>query len=241
MSNVEREESVKIQRKPRYLQVLIAVFVVPVFFLLKIVWKYVQPIPFIISLVIISLIGWTWSSVLSIKGWWIFPEQFLVGIRILPFLPLEEFLFYPLGAFLAISIYAISDNYFKKIYSFKFLLFYNLFFTGIFFLLCLLAPSPPYFLYSQFLVFNLISFWGMKSIAPKINLTAILFCVVCLTVIGFVWDFFAFKYGWWDYLAITQIKVLKIPIDDFNFYLFAPFAAVTIYIFLSNLLNKNEK
>lgn len=227
--------SIEIKRRPRYLEGILILFGIPIFLLRKIVWKYVQPVPFIISLVIISLIGWTWSSVLSINKWWIFPEQFLVGVRVLPFLPLEEFLFYPLGGFLVIFIYEFGNKTFRnKFYNRKSLISLIYLGTLLFFGAAIYSyPSQPYYLYSQFIVYNLLGLIFTYKIGETMNIYPLSLSTIAMGILGFFWDYFAFKYNWWIYVAITNIKIKNVPIDDFNFYFFAPLAAISIYMFIA--------
>jgi hypothetical protein len=57
-----------------------------------------------------------------------------------------------------------------------------------------------------------------------------LITVLLMTGIGFIWDCLAFNWGWWTYYAILGWMFPKrVPIDDWNFYFFAPIAAIELY------------
>ncbi|MBI4052042.1 MAG: hypothetical protein HY400_06015 [Elusimicrobia bacterium] len=222
--------------KPRYMQVLFFLFILPVLFFWKAILKRVQKKPFFISIGIISVIGWIWSAFLSAMGWWAFQPPFLMGIWITPWLPLEEFLFYPFGGILCIFLYNFCSSRFQKNKSpadtWTLLGAGNL----LFLVLSLYSRSEtPSYLYSQFIVYNLLTLALAPFIVRTIHLPALSVPIVLMGVVGFFWDHAAFKYNWWVYNTDTKIRFFFVPLDDFNFFIFAPSAAISIYINLCRL------
>jgi lycopene cyclase domain-containing protein len=65
--------------------------------------------------------------------------------------------------------------------------------------------------------------------------------VAVLGTIGFIWDYLAFKFGWWTYNATTGVKVARIPVEDVNFYLMAPTAAISLYIAFCRLFRSKVR
>lgn len=92
------------------------------------------------------------------------------------------------------------------------------------------AWSGPHYLYSQFVVYNGLCLTMAPLVGHDMDLRALSLPVLVLGTVGFLWDHVAFKYGWWIYHAVTQIRIWLVPLDDFNFFFFAPTAAVSIYL-----------
>lgn len=242
VGNEEKKEvnsADSIQRKPRYLQAIIAVFIVPIISLTGLVWKRIQKKPFFIAIPIISLIGWTWSWNGTYNGWWVFGEKFLWEWRVLKYLPLEEFLFCPLGGILSIYLYALAHSRRAKDVRNSAIYWSSLVMgTLIFAVIGLIRNSyHPSYLFSELVTFNLLCCLMLAPVVAKeINLGALLVPILGLTVTGFSWDFIAIRYGWWDYVTTTQIRIANVPLDEFVYYLYAPTSAVSIYVFFCRLL-----
>lgn len=240
---VRREDSSTSTQKslPWYTISLFAVFVVPFMFLFKTILKTVQKAPFFICTGIVCVLGWGWSILLSAKGWWEFPVKFITGIYPLPKLPLEEFLIYPLGGMFSVFLYAWPTQKWgskpKPAFYYAFIVLETLAFAV---LAYIKRDTAPWYLYSQFVLYNGISLALAMFVAKDVSIPGFLASTVGLGIVGFIWDYFAFKYGWWIYHAITGVKILNIPVEDINFYMMAPTAAITLYLLLCRLFHRPQ-
>ena len=220
-------------KKLGYTKSLLFVFVIPFVFLFRTMVRNTQKAPFFLSIAVVCLLGWSWSMLLSYQHWWVFPERYILGIRPLPYLPLEEFLIYPMGGAFSIFFYAFATRRFSTasvpvaVWSYLAVISAAFVALGI-----SKADTRPYYLYSQLLLYNGLCLILAPFAASRINLRGLIFSAVILGTIGFIWDYFAFKFEWWVYFAITGLKIEGIPIEDVNFYLMAPAAAITLYVAL---------
>ncbi len=218
-------------KRPWYSISLFFVFILPFIFLFKTILKNVQRKPFFWSIGLICVLGWAWSMILSYTTWWVFPKDFILGIYVLPYVPLEEFLIYPLGGAFSIFVYTFSSRRLpRKCNAAVYWSFISLV-TLLFVVLAVVKrDSHPYYLYSQFALYNALCFLLAPLVAKDVNLPGLFVSVFALGSVGFVWDYFAFKFGWWVYNAITQVKVIGIPVEDFNFYSLATVSAIVLYV-----------
>lgn len=231
----------RLQRIPAYFFSILLVFVLPALTLGKWLWKKISPKPFFLSIALISVIGWIWSWVVSSNQWWSFGERYMLGFEIIPYLPLEEFLFYPFGGALSILIYVSLENRHSLIKPglyWGYLILGTLIFTG---LAWFTRGNGPHYLTSQLIVYNIACCLVLAPfVAKRINLYGAILPALCLGTLGYFWDYIAFTYGWWDYHAITQIRISIVPIDDFNFFLYAPPSAISIYLVVFRFFNRDS-
>lgn len=186
---------------------------------------------FIASVSLITALGSCWSAVLSAQGWWSFSGSYRTGITLGPHLLLEEFLFYPCGGALSILLYVLGEGRgFRpapRVYT-------SIVSVGTAMFLLLLArtwPGQPYYLMSLIVLYNgLVTLPLAPWAAGRIGMTGFALSTTGMATIGMVWDVFAFRSAWWTYHAGTGIMVAGIPLDDFDFFLFAPAAAISIYV-----------
>jgi len=227
----------RINTMPFYCISIVLIFILPVCAFLKFLWDRIPKSSFFVSVFIISVIGWAWSWLVSSNGWWSFGPQFMLGVNIIPNLPLEEFLFYPFGGALCLMIYIYSER-FQRWTSARFYWAFLLGGSALFVLLGLNSRGGvPWYMTSQIVVFNAYCLMGVGSWnAGRVNLKGIFILVLLLSGVGYFWDFTAFKYGWWTYHAITEFRIFTVPVDDFNFFLYAPPSAVSIYLFVCRFL-----
>lgn len=229
-----------VQRKASYLKSILVLFVIPVSLMLAFLKKRISPKPFWLSVGTVSIIGWIWSWVVSSNQWWTFGWEHMTGIYLVPHLPIEEVLFYPLGGAFCLLVYVwiLTNSRLSRLVSPGFYWGYIFLGSAVFGTLAYLNRAEgPFYLYSQFVVYNfLCTFLLAPFVARRMNLAGMLAPVFLLGTIGYLWDVAAFSKGWWAYHAITQIKVGIVPIDDFNFFLFAPPSAISIYICFCRIL-----
>lgn len=218
---------------PRYLQTILLIFLLPILLLYKSVWKRLQPKPFFAAAATIAVIGWVWSWTVTSNVWWSFGRPFMVGWDVIPHLPIEEVLFYPLGGILCIFIYArISDIPRFRTATWPkghwiYLAVGTVFFASVAFAY---RRDGPFYLLSQLITYNfLCCFCLAPFVARRINPVGQLAPSLILGTVGFFWDFYAMKVGLWQFHAIT-FRVLTVPIDEFNFFLYAPTSAASIYL-----------
>lgn len=215
---------------------LLAIFVVPLLFLGRRILRAVRKKPFFLAISTVSVLGWAWSMLLSYKKWWVFPEKYIVGLRALPYVPLEEFVIYPIGGAFSIFLYVVSSRKFslRSPEIFQTMLTGT---TAVFLALALARfKRRPHYLFSQLVLYNGLSFLLSPFTSRHLNIGGLLGSIAVLGAIGFTWDFLAFRFGWWAYNATIGIRILRIPIEDVNFYLMAPTAAVSLYVALCRLL-----
>ncbi|MFA6092250.1 MAG: hypothetical protein WCU88_01700 [Elusimicrobiota bacterium] len=230
----------KLARIPLYLVSIVLAFLLPSLALLGRLWKKASRKALLISVAIIAIIGWSWSWMVSYSHWWTFGERYMLGWQVVPFLPIEEVLFYPLGGLLSILAYLWAYSWLpRKVHApsyWGFLSLGTLIFAG---LVVSSWAYGPYYLLSQLVIYN---FACSMLLAPKtasrMNLPALCVPIAGLGVVGYLWNYIGFKYGWWAYYATVRINVSVVPIDDFNFFFFAPTAAVSIYVFVCGLLGE---
>jgi hypothetical protein len=218
--------------KPRYLQVLVGAFILPLFLLWKKLFKGADGRAVALGFGMVTLIGWAWSMTLSYNHWWIFPRKWLIGIKLLPNLPLEEMLFYPMVMLFMIGFYNFFDQ--KKHeaprnpWPFRIFLYAG---TAVFTGLAIhYRAEKPYYIWSLLIVYNALAIVLYEAVWKIMNQRLVAWITGVMFAVGFVWDYFAFKYDWWIYNPIMGIKVLNIPIEDVNFYLYAPAAGLFLYL-----------
>lgn len=219
------------RRIPAYLLSILALFAVPVAALGAAIRRDVPAKPFFASIGVISVIGWIWSAVVSYNGWWTFGEHTMLGWHVVPYLPFEEFLFYPLGGAFSILVYVWITKRWNWTHGALYWAYLAAGSLGFGILAITTAANGPYYLYSQFVVFNGLCGVALAPfVARRINLWGAWAPVLVLGVVGYLWDHVAFTRGWWAYHAIAGLHVGIVPVDDFNFFLYAPPAACSIYL-----------
>jgi len=67
--------------------------------------KTIEYSAFFKAVIVIMILGYTWSYLVTSQEWWVFNPETMLGIEVFPYLPLEEVLFYPLGGGLSILVY----------------------------------------------------------------------------------------------------------------------------------------
>ncbi|MDE2290725.1 MAG: hypothetical protein KGL53_01475 [Elusimicrobia bacterium] len=215
---------------PLYYLSILFFFAEPVAALLKELWPRLPKRAFFSAFAFIAVLGWGWSWLVSASGWWSFGPRFMLGVEVLPHLPIEEVLFYPLGGALAVLAYLCARDERRPPRPgllWAFLLTGTAIFAG---LAAARWGRHPYYVVSQLVVYNtlcgiLLAPWA----APKVDVAALALPVAGLGILGFLWNYVGFKYGWWVYHATLGLNVSVEPVDDFNFFLFAPTAAVLVY------------
>lgn len=216
-----------------YSKSLLVVFVIPFLLLFRSMLRTVRRRPFFASIALVSVLGWAWSMLLSYKKWWVFPEKYIVGVRVLPNVPLEEFVIYPLGGAFSIFLYVLGSRLWRSRRPSRLFGALVAGTTAAFLGLALAyVKKRPHYLVSQLVLYNGLNVLLSPVTAPLISAPGLVLSVGALGAIGFVWDFLAFRHGWWRYNATTGVKILKIPVEDLNFYLMAPTAAISLYVAL---------
>lgn len=216
-----------------YSKSLLFIFVLPFVLLFRTMLKAVRRKPFWLSIVLVSVLGWAWSMLLSRRKWWVFPERDIVGLHPLPHVSLEEFIIYPIGGAFSIFLYALGSRRARG--SRRSRLFEALIggTTAVFLALALAKiKRRPHYLVSQLVLYNGLNVLLSSVTAPVISTSGVALSVAVLGTIGFCWDYLAFRYGWWRYNATTGVRIFRIPIEDVNFYLMAPTAAISLYVTL---------
>jgi hypothetical protein len=214
-----------------YTKSLVAFFIIPFVLLAGSIFRSVERKPFVLSIGTVCVLGWAWSLFLSYKKWWIFPGKDIVGLYVFPHLPLEEFVIYPIGGALAIYLYLRVASRFQatpRPGSFWALLLGT---TAIFGAIALCTDARPFYLYSQLLVYNGLCLALAPFTSKSLKFAGLVASIAILGSIGFLWDFLAFTFQWWTYTAITGLRIGPVPIEDINFYLLAPTAAISLYVF----------
>jgi hypothetical protein len=150
---------------------------------------------------------------------------------------LEEFLFNPLGGLISVLLYLSGGRMKIKVQPVIYWSFLILG-TAVFGAIAWMTRSgKPYYIYSQLILFNLVcSLFLAPFVAKEVNLVGVGLAVFVLGTMGFVWDTVGFTYGWWTYYAVTGVAIGKVHIDDFNFFMFAPTSAISIYILTCRML-----
>jgi lycopene cyclase domain-containing protein len=217
-----------------YLQSIIYIFIIPDLILSLTILRKIPKKPFVFAIFLIAFIGWSWSFFVSYFKWWSFSNEFVAGIYILHHLPIEEIIFYPSGGMLSILLYfhfGCRSSHKVKIAPRGYWS-YLILGSSVFILLAWLTRhKDPYYLYSQILVFGILCSFLLAPITTKnMDLNALFPAIGILGVIGLIWDYIGVSQEWWRYHCITEIKVFNVPIDEFNFFLFAPTSAISIYL-----------
>ncbi len=192
-----------------------------------------------LTLVIIMVLGYSWSMLVSSHGWWQFNPQTMLGWQVLPHLPLEEALFYPLGGALSILVYGfLADKMANP--RWKSLGFYFLFLALTLVVLGAATTAVannfhPAYILSQVVLYNGLALLLWPVAGPKFHLPGLLVTIVILTAVGVFWNYVGFTQRLWWYTAVLGWNWPKaVPVDDWNFYIFAPLAAISLYILLDS-------
>lgn len=191
------------------------------------------------SVLIILVLGCGWSALVSSQGWWHFNPQTMLGWQVLPHLPLEELLFYPLGGVLSILVYGfLADKMANP--RWKSSRFYFLFLV---LTLAVLGAATtavarnfhPAYILSQVVLYNGLALLLWPVAGPRFHLPGLLVTIAILAAIGFIWNYVGFTQRLWWYTAVLGWNWPKaVPVDDWNFYIFAPLAAVSLYELFGN-------
>jgi lycopene cyclase domain-containing protein len=213
-----------------YLLSICLVLVVPSCLLAVRLRSRIQWPSFAIALSAISVIGCSWSAVVTAHKWWSFASGHVTGWRPLPYLLVEEVIFYPAGGALCILLYLAFARQPARprrgIYVAFLVLGTTLFAT----LALSHGAQRPYYLYSQLLVYNLLVCGTLAPmVAHRIDFRGFAATTPLMAIVGYVWDHVAFVGAWWKYHAITQLHLGLVPFDDLDFFLFAPAAAISIH------------
>jgi len=96
-----------------YLIALLLAFVGP--FLLSFHWHvrkaiWTCPRRLLLSLLTMSVPFWVWDAVVTARGHWSFSEAHTLPLRLV-FLPVEEWLFFPVVGFIAIFLWEVIGYY----------------------------------------------------------------------------------------------------------------------------------
>ncbi len=96
-----------------YLIVLLAILCVPLLLSRdRNLRLYAHPQRLLLSIAIPSVVFWTWDLAATARGHWWFNSRYVLGIRFLG-LPVEEWLFFPVVAFVSIFVWE-SVRYFTR-------------------------------------------------------------------------------------------------------------------------------
>jgi len=222
------------KRTPWYFLSILFLFLVPVNALLILAWKKTDKPAFLKSFLTILALGYAWSMLVTSQGWWSFNPEIMLGIRVLPALPLEEAFFYPLGGALSILLYAaLTRTAAPEKGTGRGFCFFIIALT-----LCgaaavavsMLNGGRPYYLISQIILYNGLAAGLWPWTHGRIGARPALLATAVMTGIGFFWNWLAFTQGWWSYHAVLGwMWPAAVPVDDWNFYIFAPLAAISLY------------
>lgn len=225
------------RKTPWYFITIITFFAFPLIFLWRALKKENYP-AFFKTVGAVMVLGYAWSYLVSASGWWVFNPACMLGVEPLPHLPLEEVLFYPLGGALSLLIYewAVSLTRSEQRAGpgvFCLLLGITLAAIGAIFIAHAQFDRWAYYLISQLALFNglTLALWWVPR--ARFVLWPASFSVLGMTVIGFFWNWLAFTQEWWAYHAVLGwMFPPRVPVDDWNFFIFAPLAAISLYGFL---------
>jgi lycopene cyclase domain-containing protein len=222
-----------------YFLSIIALLVVPAVVLCLVLRRSVQWPAFASSLPVIAVIGASWSAIVTANGWWSFGSVYVTGIRVLTHVLIEEVVFYPAGGALSILLYVAGRKSDLRPARGT----YAIYLAGGTLGLCALAlryaSAQPFYLYSQLVVYNLLVCGGLAPVvAPRIDWRGLAVSTGIMAVLGYAWDHVAFTFGWWEYYAVTHVRVGVVPIDDWAFFLYAPAAAISVYETSARLLGQ---
>jgi len=182
------------------------------------------------------VLGYAWSMVVSASGWWTFRPDTLLGWNLLPHLPVEEALFYPLGGALCLLFYVgwtrwrVPPAEPKPLALGSGLVVLTTAAAAAVLLGFLLLRRQPAYLASQIVLYNGLCFLLWPKTRDRILFGPALATVGLMLAIGFFWDWLAFTRGWWEYHAVLGwYWPPRVPVDDWNFYFSAPLAAISCY------------
>jgi hypothetical protein len=219
-----------------YTKSLIVIFIIPFLVLLRPMLHTLERKPFALAISAVCLLGWAWSTFLSYKGWWIFPGNDIVGVYILPHLPLEEFVIYPIGGALSIYSYTRLSQMLDATPQPRLLWASLLGITAVFGSLAVLhSETQPFYLISQLALYNTLCLVLALFTSASLKMSGLVATIALLGSVGFVWDYLAFTRDWWIYTATMGLKWGPVPVEDINFYVLAPTAAILLYVFFCNL------
>lgn len=195
--------------------------------------------PFLGALACITVLGGTWSAWLSARGLWTFSAATRTGITLGPHLIFEEAVFYPAAGALCIALYVLGERLgttpFPRAYG-ALVLVGTLLFAG---LSWLEWDEQPYYLLSQVVLYNCIVTLPLcPVVSRRVSVQGFVTCVGIMATIGAIWDQCCYG-NWWTYHAATPYQVLGVPLDDLNFFVFAPTAALSIYLALAEALESS--
>lgn len=224
-----------------YLLSIVVGFMVPIAGLFKILKKNIPLKPLAVSFFITAVLGCSWSNFVSAHAWWHFGDEFVTGLRVFPNLPLEEFIFNPLGGLISVLIYLMGSRIktvtSPSVYA-SFLVAGTIPFAVLAFYY---KQGSPNYLFSQLALFNFAtSLCIVFFVAKHINLIGLALSVGVLSAVGFVWDAIGLYKGWWVYYAVSGINIGIVPIEEINFYLFAPTGAVSLYVLVCRLMKSPQ-
>ncbi|MEW6515762.1 MAG: lycopene cyclase domain-containing protein [candidate division FCPU426 bacterium] len=223
-----------VRKIPWYFITIITFFALPIIYLWRGLKKEDYP-AFFQTVGLVMALGYAWSYLVSAMGWWTFAPECMLGIQVLPHLPLEEVLFYPLGGALSVLIYLKlkSLGRFSKradLAAMLVLAGITALAMGLIIYVRVSRGHWAYYLISQLALFNaltLVLWWIPRA---RFLLGPATVGVLGMTCIGFFWNWLAFTQGWWAYHAtLGWMFPPRVPIDDWNFFLFAPLAAISLY------------
>jgi lycopene cyclase domain-containing protein len=222
------------KRTPWYFLSILFFFLLPVIVFLVTQWKKINRQALLKSTLLVMVFGYAWSMLVSGTGWWVFNPDTMLGIHVLPYLPLEEALFYPLGGLLSILCYfSLSGRFANSRPTGRVWFFFMLMLTlaGLAaVVVSLIQGHHPYYITSQIVLFNGLSLIFWFFIRGQMLWKPMLLTVIFMTCIGFLWDWIAFNLGWWEFHAILGwMWPPQVPIDDWDFFIFAPIAAASWY------------
>jgi hypothetical protein len=222
------------RKTPWYFIAILTFFIFPIIWLWRSLKKENYP-AFFGTLGMVMVLGYAWSYLVSASRWWVFNPACMLGVLVLPNLPLEEVLFYPLGGALSILVYQKLKSRNRStqragLGTFWLLAGLTAAAVGAIFIAQAQHGRWAYYLISQVVLFNgltLILWWVPRA---RFFVWPAALAVLGMTVIGFAWNWLAFTQGWWTYYAILGwMFPPRVPVDDWNFYIFAPLAAISLY------------
>lgn len=220
---------------PSYCLSILLALVLPTAFLIVRLRQELEPRAFLRGVGVVTMLGWSWSSVVSAHGWWRFAPEALTGVWFGPYLPIEEMLFYPSGGALCILLYQLFSRPpdarpRSAAVWYLYTTLGTLFFAAV---AWERRDFGPWYLCSQLVLYNLALVLPMAPVvARQVDVRALLRATAIMSLLGYVWDHLAFTYGWWNYIAVTGWRIGRVPFDDFDFFAFAPAAAISLYLVL---------
>jgi lycopene cyclase domain-containing protein len=219
-----------------YLLSIVVLLVLPVCSLGARLRSLVHWPAFAAALLAITVVGCSWSIVLTSRGWWSFGTDHVLGWRPVPNLLVEELLFYPAGGALSVLLYAAWARR-PPVPQPRAYVAFLIVGTLASAIVSQLGAAAPYYLYSQLVVYNAGVCGGLAPVVTqRIDVRGLAGSVSIMTSLGYSWDVVAFLNGWWQYHAITGLRLGVVPLDDFDFFLFAPTAAISVYELARSLM-----